>query len=168
MIFNGGSQYGGCGNDSTSVQVGGLRYNYQLQPFTTSRRDIHGHSYLRNLFEQLKAELARRNKSLNEKDITNIKNQIRNLEIYEKRLYRTLSTIENYVGNTNYSHGNNEKVKLSDMEMYANELNLNGMKYQTQEEKIANTLDMLLKHFKADNNTGADRDIQSSDFGFSA
>lgn len=169
MIFNGGSQRGGCGNDMNSVQVGGVRFNYQLQPFTTSRRDVHGHGYLRNLFEQLKSELARRNKTLNEKDIINIKNQIRNLEIYEKRLYRTLATMENYIGNTSYSYGNNEKVKLSDMELYANELNLNGMKYQTQEEKIMNTLDMLLKHFKSDDKFSGnqDRDIQSSDYGYS-
>lgn len=162
-IMFGGSQNGG--ESDMRVQVGGQHYIYQLQPFTTSRRDAHGHSYLKNLFEQLKSELARRNKTLNQKDVENIRNQIRNLEIYEKRLYRTLSTIKNYVNNSSYSYGNKENVKLADMEMYASELSLNGMKYQTQEEKIMNTLDMLLKHFKSDRED-EDRDIQSSDYGY--
>lgn len=145
--------YGG-----NKIQYGGKNYTCQLGHFN---HDMYanpcGNSMVRLLFEQLIDELTRRNKSISPTDAKAIDSQLKNLEIYERRIYKTFEAIENYIKTHPASAATAEysDVTLEHLENEMNKLRLASDKYEAQEFKLIDTLNLLTKM--------ADEDVEDRD-----
>jgi hypothetical protein len=141
MVF---SQLAGT-NFADNVMMGGAAVS---SAEGISQQDTHGYNLMKMYFNNVKSELAKYGKQLDENDNKFIERQIDNLKYYEDIVYNNLKTITEYVNRKT----SDDEVVLGEKEIkqYANlnKFNLAKENYNLQGDQVINALLMAIDKLK--------------------